>query len=64
MTQDRYREFNNSMREYRQVRARRRHGVPLGAVPGRTELAVLCPACPQPEKNMRPGWKERDAAYR
>ncbi|OJT08177.1 hypothetical protein TRAPUB_11843 [Trametes pubescens] len=61
---DRYREFNNSMREYRQVRARRRHGVPLGATVGRAELAVLCPACPHPEKNMRPGWKERDPAYR
>ncbi|KAI0348966.1 hypothetical protein OH77DRAFT_1465830 [Trametes cingulata] len=61
---DRYREFNNSMREFRQVRARRRHGVPLDARPRKAELAVLCPACPQPHINMRPGWKDRKPAYR
>ncbi|OJT02669.1 hypothetical protein TRAPUB_2484 [Trametes pubescens] len=61
---DRYREFNNSMREYRQVRARRRHGVPPGAIPSHGELAVLCPACPQPDMNMRPGWQDREREYR
>ncbi|KAH9855776.1 hypothetical protein C2E23DRAFT_866429 [Lenzites betulinus] len=61
---DRYREFNSSMREYRQVRARRRGGVEMHATPKSGELAVLCPACPQPGINMRPGWRERKHPYR
>lgn len=33
-----------------------------GLKPG--SLAVLCPSCPHPGKNMRPGWETRDEKYR
>ncbi|KAI0669304.1 hypothetical protein C8Q78DRAFT_1070866 [Trametes maxima] len=60
---DRYREFNNSMRVFRHIHARRSAGLgpeePLG--PG--SLAVLCSCCPQPGINMRPGWETRDANH-
>ncbi len=28
------------------------------------DMCVLCPACPQPGMNMRPGWQLRDEDYR
>lgn len=28
------------------------------------ELAVLCPACPQPGKNLPPDWKNADTSKR
>ncbi|TFK87312.1 hypothetical protein K466DRAFT_491107 [Polyporus arcularius HHB13444] len=61
---DRHREFSQAMREFSFLRACRRFGVrpqvdmPFGS------LAVLCPACPQPGKNMRPGWQVRDIVFR
>ncbi|KAI0349249.1 hypothetical protein OH77DRAFT_1415382 [Trametes cingulata] len=61
---DRYREFNNSMCEFRHVRARHRHGVLPGRTLKRGDLVVLCPACPHPSVNMRPRWQERDREYR
>ncbi|KAI0654518.1 hypothetical protein C8Q70DRAFT_1047971 [Cubamyces menziesii] len=61
--QDRYREFNNSMRVYRHIVARRRHGQSAGDVLKPGSLAMICPACPQPGINMRPGWEKRSAEY-
>ncbi|KAI0744400.1 hypothetical protein C8Q76DRAFT_604248 [Earliella scabrosa] len=61
--QDRYREFMASMREFSFLRACKRGGqVPSRTMPSRS-LAVLCPACPQPGMNMRPGWERRDRQY-
>ncbi|KAJ7019538.1 hypothetical protein C8F04DRAFT_1276138 [Mycena alexandri] len=58
---DRYPEFLRMTRQWRHVRmlkrAARGHD-PLGIAntkPG--ECALLCPACPQPGKNMSPGWE-------
>ncbi|KAI0640393.1 hypothetical protein C8Q79DRAFT_921614 [Trametes meyenii] len=64
LVKDRYREVNNSMREFRHVRARCRNGIDPGDRPGPGGLAVLCPACPQPGMNMRPGWQECAPEYR
>ncbi|KAI0691552.1 hypothetical protein C8Q76DRAFT_771966 [Earliella scabrosa] len=60
---DRYRELLASMREFSFLRACKR----AGQVPSRNmaprSLAVLCPACPQPAMNMRPGWTARAQRY-
>ncbi|KAI0649157.1 hypothetical protein C8Q79DRAFT_999013 [Trametes meyenii] len=61
---DRYREFNTGNREFTHVLARRRAGLCPGQHAKRGDLTVMCPACPQPGINMRPGWKERDPAHR
>lgn len=31
--------------------------------PGKGELATVCPACPQPEINLPPGWENDDNKY-
>ncbi|KAI0356813.1 hypothetical protein OH77DRAFT_1533775 [Trametes cingulata] len=59
LVKDRYREFSNSMRVYRYIHARRNCGAAPGEDLAPGSLAVLCPACPQPGINMRPGWEER-----
>ncbi|KAI1787177.1 hypothetical protein LXA43DRAFT_896623 [Ganoderma leucocontextum] len=60
---DRVREFRIAVRTYNFVRACRRAGVePRAELPVGC-LAVLCPACPQPNHNMRPGWEERAQEY-
>ncbi len=61
--QDRYREFGICVRQYSFVRACRWGGVdPADELPP-ASLVVLCPACPQPDHNMRPGWETRDPKY-
>ncbi|KAI1785825.1 hypothetical protein LXA43DRAFT_894803, partial [Ganoderma leucocontextum] len=60
---DRYREFNNSYRLFTYVRSCRRAGVDPGRNMDIGCLAVLCPACPQPGRNMRPGWQDREQEY-
>ena len=63
MTQDRVREFRIAVRSYGFVRACRRAGIdPCSDLPVGC-LAVICPACPQPGHNMRPGWEGRDEEY-
>ncbi|KAI0043375.1 hypothetical protein FA95DRAFT_1498735 [Auriscalpium vulgare] len=61
---DRYREYMISQREFEYLSATKR----AGAEPGRNmaggSLAVLCPACPQPEINMDPQWKTRGPELR
>lgn len=50
------------VREWHHVRLMKRSGrghTPLGiSGAGDGECAVLCPACPHPEKNLPPDWKQ------
>ncbi|TBU25756.1 hypothetical protein BD311DRAFT_780148 [Dichomitus squalens] len=53
-SKNRHRELNNTMREFMFLRATRRAGVaPVRDLPPRS-LGVLCPACLQPDINMKP----------
>ncbi|KAI1791116.1 hypothetical protein LXA43DRAFT_872705, partial [Ganoderma leucocontextum] len=61
--QDRVRELGIAIRTYAFVRACRRAGVEPSAQLPVGSLAVLCPACPQPNHNMRPGWEQRESEY-
>ena len=61
--QDRIREFRIAVRTFCFVRACRRAGEPPGANLKTGSLAVLCPACPQPGRNMRERWEQRDDKY-
>ncbi|EMD30750.1 hypothetical protein CERSUDRAFT_25709, partial [Gelatoporia subvermispora B] len=56
---DRYRELLRTMQEFIWIRAVKRAGLEprRGMAPG--SLAVLCPACPQPDINMDLGWISR-----
>lgn len=62
--QDRYRHFLRVVREYRHLkmlkRAGRGHSKGGAAGTSHGECAVLCPACPQPGKNLydSEGWKD------
>ncbi|KJA23493.1 hypothetical protein HYPSUDRAFT_137710, partial [Hypholoma sublateritium FD-334 SS-4] len=60
---DRYSSFLRVVHEWRHLmmlkRAGRGHDVKGVAGTKQGECAVLCPACPQPGKNMSAGWKER-----
>lgn len=57
---DRYRELMRALRQWRDLSSRRRAGVPLEPglelKPG--ELALFCPACPQPGINLPDGWQK------
>ncbi|KAF9491277.1 hypothetical protein BDN71DRAFT_1592386 [Pleurotus eryngii] len=59
---DRYSAFMRIVREWRHIRLMRRmgRGHESSGVSGTNEgeCAVLCPACPQPEKNLPSSWKE------
>jgi hypothetical protein len=61
-SQDRYREFVRMTQQWRDVRMLKRggRGHELNGIantkPG--ECALLCPACPQPERNLPPGWQD------
>jgi hypothetical protein len=61
-TQDRYHKFLRMTRQWRNIQMLKRAGRghdPTG-VPGTKEgeCALLCPACPQPGKNLPPNWKD------
>ncbi|TFK59939.1 hypothetical protein BDN72DRAFT_780066 [Pluteus cervinus] len=62
---DRYRAFLVMIREYRHIKSLKRAGRGNdqrgieGTKPG--ECAVLCPACPQPGRNLPADWKTRPA---
>ena len=56
--QDRYREFLSSYRTYSHITSIKRHGKEIRDL-AYASLAVLCPACPQPDENMDPGWRSR-----
>ncbi|KAJ7096928.1 hypothetical protein C8R44DRAFT_544615, partial [Mycena epipterygia] len=59
---DRYHEFLRMTREWRNLQMLKRTGRGhaasgiAGTQPG--ECALLCPACPQPGKNLPPNWKD------
>ncbi|KAG9218385.1 hypothetical protein CCMSSC00406_0007244 [Pleurotus cornucopiae] len=59
---DRYSAFMRIVREWRHIRLMKRmgRGHESSGVSGTNEgeCAVLCPACPQPEKNLPSSWKE------
>ncbi|KAF8874974.1 hypothetical protein BD779DRAFT_1613491 [Infundibulicybe gibba] len=59
---DRYSSFLRMVREWRHLKMLKRGGrghAPSGVSgTGAGELAVLCPACPQPGKNMPSDWRE------
>lgn len=46
-------------REYRFITAAKRAGCDAKQDMGSGSLAVLCPACPQPDMNMDPNWMSR-----
>ncbi|KAI0644780.1 hypothetical protein C8Q79DRAFT_912372 [Trametes meyenii] len=61
---DRYQQLMVSQREFDYLLACKRNAVdPSRKLPART-LVVLCPACPQPGKNMRPNWETREESLR
>lgn len=63
LRQDRYHEFLAAHRTFSFVTAAKRHGRDIrNLVYG--SLAVLCPACPQPEMNMDPQWLSRSEELR
>ncbi|KAF7358324.1 CxC2 domain-containing protein [Mycena venus] len=59
---DRYHEFLRMTRQWRNVQMLKRagRGHDLAGIAGTRagECALLCPACPQPGKNLPPGWKD------
>ncbi|TFK61991.1 hypothetical protein BDN72DRAFT_777650, partial [Pluteus cervinus] len=60
-SRERYSALLRIVREWRHLKLLKRGGRghdPAGvAATGEGECAVLCPACPQPGKNMSPGWE-------
>ncbi|KAG9223433.1 hypothetical protein CCMSSC00406_0007620 [Pleurotus cornucopiae] len=65
---DRYSAFMRMVREWRHIRLMKRmgRGHEESGVSGTREgeCAVLCPACPQPNKNLPPHWKEVNDSQR
>ncbi|KAF8138624.1 hypothetical protein EV363DRAFT_1394065 [Boletus edulis] len=61
-TKDRYDQFLRVVREWRHLKMLKRsgqaHRSDAAAEIQEGELAVLCPACPQPGKNLPSGWQE------
>lgn len=57
--QDRYHEFSEAMREFNFVTLCQRHNEAPAADLSPGCLATRCPACPQPDINMDPGWEDR-----
>lgn len=58
-SQDRYREFMASVREYKFFAMCKQHGVEPREEMKPRSLVTLCPACPHIDINMDPGWRER-----
>jgi hypothetical protein len=68
LQQDRYSAFLRIMREWRNLKTLKRSGQghnPDGCESTRDgECALLCPACPQPGKNLPEGWENAPADRR
>ena len=66
--QDRYPAFLRMMREWRHLKMLKRSGCghdPAGvAATKEGECAVVCPACPQPDRNLPPGWEHAPVGVR
>ncbi|KAK0463400.1 hypothetical protein IW261DRAFT_1554106 [Armillaria novae-zelandiae] len=64
---DRYQAFLRVMREWRHICALKRfgHGHEPSGIQGtkQGELALRCPACPQPSINLPPDWRKNLAAH-
>ena len=61
MVLDRYRELLQCTRQYHNLKHLKWHGFGHDVwPPGLGELAVQCPACPQPGINLPDNWKEDD----
>jgi len=58
--QNRYRELMRVSRQWRDLLARKRFGYGHDAdkKPGNGDLALFCPACPQPGVNLPDDWKK------
>jgi hypothetical protein len=52
-------------REWRDLQTRKRfgYGHDLDKVPGSGDLALFCPACPQPGINLPEGWENHPDPY-
>jgi hypothetical protein len=65
---DRYDEFLRMIREWRHLKMLKRAGRghdPAGVLATTEgECAVLCPACPQPGKNLPDNWQNAPVALR
>jgi hypothetical protein len=57
--QNRYRELLRVSRSWRDLHARKRFGFghETDKTPGNGDLALFCPACPQPGINLPKNWK-------
>ncbi|KAJ7701065.1 hypothetical protein B0H16DRAFT_1748807 [Mycena metata] len=68
LIRDRYDEFLRMTREWRHIEMLKRAGRghdPAGVEATQLgECALLCPACPQPGKNLAPGWEDAPKARR
>ncbi|KAF7796946.1 hypothetical protein EIP86_008132 [Pleurotus ostreatoroseus] len=56
---DRYKDFLTASREYCYIKLCKYFGVEPSENMKPASLAVRCPACPQPDINMHPDWKNR-----
>lgn len=57
--QDRYRELLRVSRQWRNLKSRKWNGYGHRIEePGQGDLAVQCPACPQPGVNLPDRWQE------
>lgn len=61
---DRYRELLRVSRQWRDLKYRKWHGFGFRkSEPGPGELAIFCPACPQPGINLPNNWREDPEQY-
>ena len=62
--QDRYRELLRCTRQYRNLKHLKWHGFGHDiTMLGLGDLAVLCPACPQPGMNLPDDWEKDKEQY-
>ena len=59
LPQNRYRELMCVSRQWRDLLVRKRFGFghETNRLPGNGDLALFCPACPQPDVNLPADWK-------
>ncbi|KAI0040003.1 hypothetical protein FA95DRAFT_1503466 [Auriscalpium vulgare] len=57
-SQDQYRQLLTSQRQFMFIQTLKQFGASVQDRYAAGSLVVLCPACPQPGKNMDPGWKD------
>ena len=63
-TQDRYKELLRLSRQWRNLQMRKRAGFGHRTDPIKPgDLAIRCPACPDPESNLPDDWKDDHEQY-